>query len=390
MALPQVQIEIAQGRLGRIQPVGEKMALVHTATTVSNTFLLNTPYTLRSVKDADELRLNTSANVNLYQQIKDYYQVLGDGATLLLLGVSKTTTFSALTETTSTLSTLLNNNPGITLLGVSHQEHVSVSPRSAINGLRGNVQAGANLLNGLATRYTTRSRPFHVILGGTSLSSFSDLVSYKAGTYSNISLLISSIHNSPQASVGFTLAYLATLPVQRKLSRVRNGALPIAAAYFTNQTTAEDSYNAYEDLHEKRYLFIRTYAGRTGYYFADDNNLAKVSGDYASVASRRVLNKIIRISQDVFLNEIGQEVAIEADGTLSPAAARYYETLIENAITLQMVSEGALSNVQAQVDERQQVLKNDELRVQLEAQPVGYTNTLRVNVGFALAVSDES
>ena len=390
MALPQVQIEIAQGRLGRIQPVGEQMALVHTATTVSSTFLLNTPYTIRSVKDADTLGLNTSSNTDLYQQIKDYYQVLGDGATLLVLGVSKTTTFSTLAATTSTLSTLLNNNPGITLLGISHQEHTSISPRAAVNGLRGNIQASVALLNGLAERYTNQSRPFHIILGGSNLSSFNDLISYKTGSYSNTSLLISSIRKSTQAAVGFTLAYLATLPVQRKLSRVRNGALPIAAAYFTNQTTTEDSYSTYADLHDKRYLFIRTYAGRTGYYFADDTNLTQVSSDYASLASRRVLNKIIRISQDVFLNEIGQEVAIEADGTLSPAAARYYETLIENAITLQMVSEGALSNIQAQVDERQQVLKNDELRVQLEAQPVGYTNTLRVNVGFALAVNDEA
>ena len=285
---------------------------------------------------------------------------------------------------------LLKDYPAISLISIHHQEHVSNTKLAAYQGLPGNVNRSVALLHGLAQRVRNQGRPIHILLGGSDVDNLDNLADYADGTYHHVSLFISSLRDNNISAVGFCLGYLATLPVQRKLSRVRNGALPISKAQFTNGLSAEDGNAFYESLHNKRYLFLRTYPGRTGYYFTDDLTLSSNSNDYSTIAANRVINKLIRISQALFVNEIGQEVLVEENGSLAPATARYYEELIENAINLQMTAQGELSNVKAFVDENQKVLQTDELSVQLEAQPVGYTNTLKVNIGFALDLDENT
>ena len=97
MTLPKVNIEISQGNLGRTQPVSEKIALIHTATAQGRTFALNKSYVIRSVEDARTLALQT-ANDDFLQQIQDFYNVVGAGTELIILGISKTTTFTTLTS----------------------------------------------------------------------------------------------------------------------------------------------------------------------------------------------------------------------------------------------------------------------------------------------------
>ncbi len=63
---------------------------------------------------------------------------------------------------------------------------------------------------------------------------------------------------------------MASLPVQRKISRVKNGALPISGAYFSNTNDTETHENAWNSIHDKGYIFFRTFVGKSGYFFNDD------------------------------------------------------------------------------------------------------------------------
>ena len=389
MPLPQVNITQAHGQLGRALPFEDRAALLCTSVAVAGKFLLSKTYTIYHVQDAETLGFSTTVNGDFLNHIKDFYRIAPPGTPLVIAGVPKATAFATLFQTDGIADRVLKYAGGkITLFAVSHAQHSGNYVYTHTDGLKGRIQLAPAHAHAFAARAKAISQPLHVLIGGYHMNSASNLRAYGTANYHHVSLLVSSAGpNADLASIGLVLAHLASLPPQRKLSRVRNGALPIAKSTFINGG-ATDKYTAYyDDLHSKRYLFFRTYPGKSGYYVADDCTLASTASDYASIAANRVINKAIRLAYQIFVNEIGEELQVQDNGTLADEAARYYEGLIENAIGLQMVAEGQLNAVSAFVDPTQQVIQNDKLSIQLNLQPVGYASFIEVAVGFSLSAN---
>ena len=391
MALPKVSITVTKGGIGRT-PLAEDgvSAIIHTGEAVAGKLALDRTYQLFSVQDAEALGMGNPSNSEAFEQIKDFYSVAGAGTELFVVLVGEEKTFSDIFGTTSgTVVSLMDASNGrIRLVGVSHLEATAGTVKEEIDGLSGSLTGAVTLAQAVANFYQGKNQPFHVVLSGNGLSNLSALKDYATGSNNRVSLLISGRHlNKKVAALGITLGSLATLPVQRSLGRVKNGPLPIENAVFTNTTAdapelAEKNVSLYGSLHARRYLFIRTYPGKIGYYFADDPSLSALTDDTPSLSDGRVIDKVIRLANNTYTEELGEEVLLEEDGNLSSGHVKYLSEKMGNVINQSMTANGEISGAEVYIDPQQNILTNDTLMAEIRVTKVGYSKSITVRLGF--------
>ena len=388
MALPQVNITITKGALGRVASVNDGIAaLLLTGTKTKSASTSDKLYSkanrVFSIADLTTLGITKDAYADAQKQVQDFYNAAGTGAELWVQLLPKDTSFAEVFNADGIAEKLRLPAAGrINVLGVSHGELSGSTLKAATGGLRGGVQAAVPLAQAFALRQQEQSQPLQVILAGNE-ATLGDLEDYKGGTNTHVSLLIGgSEAGSKVAALGTTLGTLVSLPVQRSLARVKNGALPISEGTFTDGSNVEEKADQYASLHEKRYLFFRTYTGLSGYYIADDSTLAAPSDDLSTIARGRTISKAMRLTYITYAEEIAEEIFVESDGKLAPANVKYLESKLENVLDQNMTNVGEISNVAAYIDPNQNVLSTDKLEVELRIVPVGYTKTISVKIGF--------
>lgn len=394
MALPQVSIKVTKGGIGRTPLIEDGVSgMIHTGEAVAGKLMLNKAYQLFNVKDAEALGITDSVNGDVLTEIEDFYTVAGEGTELFIMLVGSTETFTNIFSTSSAnqRAVLIVNASGgrLRLLGVSHLEVSSGSIKPAVDGLPGNLIGGVTSAQTLAKHYQGKNQPFHVILSGDKLSTLSGLKDFSTASNNRVSMLISGRSlKKKKAALGITLGTLAALPVQRGLGRVKNGPLPITNAVFTNtpssgtQETPERNVSLYTNLHDRRYLFIRHYPGKVGYYFADDPNLSAVTDDTPTISDGRVIDKVIRLANDTYIEELGEEVLLEEDGSLASGQVKYLSEKMENVINQTMTINGEISSTEVYIDPKQNILTNDTLQAEIKIIKVGYSKSITIRLGF--------
>ena len=391
MALPKVSVTVTEGGIGRTPLIEDGVAgIIHTGEAVTGKLDLDKVYQLFSVKDAEALGIGSTKNAALFEQIQDFYTVTKEGTELFIVVVASSKTFADIFSTSAgaAVSVVNASNGRVRLLGVSHLEVQGNSVKAASDGLPGNLTGAVTAAQNLANGYQERNQPFQIILAGNSLSAINGLKDYSSGSNNRVSLLISGRHlNKKVAALGITLGTLAKLPVQRGLGRVKNGPLPIANATFTNTSaaspaTTEENVALYSALHNKRYLFIRTYPGKVGYYFADDPTLSATTDDTSAISDGRVIDKAIRLANNTYTEELGEEVLLEEDGSLSSGQIRYLSEKMENVLNQTMTVNGEISNAEVYIDPEQNILSNDTLTAEIRITKVGYSKSITVRLGF--------
>jgi hypothetical protein len=179
--------------------------------------------------------------------------------------------------------------------------------------------------------------------------------------------------------------------VQRKISRVKDGALTPLTVY-VGERPAELA--DVETIHEKGYITFTTFVGRTGYFIADDSLATRVEDDYRSLTNRRVVDKAYRVAYNTLLDTLNDEVPVASDGTLSPAWCTAVKSRVEQAVVSNMTANGNLGNdpgdtndtgVECTIDYRQQILSASRLAVALRVKPNGYAKYIDVELGFKTA-----
>ena len=234
----------------------------------------------------------------------------------------------------------------------------------------------------------SNKRPMRLIYGykmdGFPVSELPDLSVLGAN---RISVCLLSTKNDGVPAVGFTLGLLANLQVQRNIGRVKNGSLPLDQAYLTNGDTVEKHRDDFDLLHSRAYLFPRSYVGKSGYFFADDPTCAPNSDDYSSIARGRVIDKADRIAYATFVEEILDEVEVSTEGKLDPAQAKYYQSIIQGAIESNMSANEEISGVSVFVDQDQNVLMSDMVKINIRIQPKGYAKYIKISLGYTLSAN---
>ncbi len=384
--LPNIKITLGNGGLKQtVQTRDGVCGLICTGSSVTGTGMVSvgTSYELKSLKGAENIGIDETNNEFAWKRVQDFYKEAKTGATLWIMLVPNTVTLPDMVDITiSTYSDkLLKDAKGaIRILSIAHKLTTFGTP---VNGLEPSVSIAVIKAQELVEAWFTRFRPLHVIVDGCGMTStLSNLKDWKTDNKNRVSILISNNDNSNYSSVGLLLGRLAKIPVQRNPGRVKDGQVEDAQAYFTNQETAEFHEENWNDLHDKGYIFLRSYVNKAGYYFSHGLTLTSETDDYKSIPRGRVIHKIAMLAYEVYVTEILDEIPVTASGTIHPAVVKSWEARLETTITQQMIANGELSGIKVTIDPNQIVLSNGTVNIDVRALPVGYAEYINIQLGF--------
>nr|DAE09997.1 MAG TPA: tail sheath protein [Siphoviridae sp. ctL1i33]DAE12070.1 MAG TPA: tail sheath protein [Siphoviridae sp. ctwIe6] len=376
---------------GQLGTVGESpdglFALVCGAAAVTKKLELGKAYTLHSFDELAALGVTAENNPRLYKHVQDFYTEAEEGTKLVIYPVDKAKTFTELCDKdTGVIKELIMAENG-TLRGI----FVAGDGREATvttNGLDNDLFTALPKAQQLAEWATVSLyAPLFIILEGRG---------YKGGvvkdlhkeTYNRVGVLIGdTVKASEGAAVGLMAGRLATLPVQRNIARVKNGALkPIAM--FLGEKPVEENASAVSDLYDAGYITPRKYVGKAGYFFTDDRLACEQTDDYAHITARRTIDKAYRIAYTALLDLMMDELAVNDDGTLRHGIIMAWQQMMENAVNRAMTAAGELSadengaGCKAYIDPKQNVLSTSKIELVLKVRPFGYARYVDVKLGF--------
>jgi hypothetical protein len=391
MSLPGVKIEILNGSLGSVPSTSDGIAgMILSGIAVTSKIALNEPKQLFSLADAVTLGLDaaydTTNELDVYFQIKQFYDEAGTGSELWIMIVAQTVLMATMVDKTSITNAvkLLNAASGtIRLLGVNR------TPTDAYTavietGLDDDVWDALTNAQALAEEYALKMQPFRAIIAGREWSGVAgSLLDLHTKDTNRVAIALTGQGDGiVNANIGIVLGRLASIPVQRNIGRVKNGALQLTDAYLTDGNPIEDSINALESIHNKGYIIFRRFEGKSGYYFNDDPTAAPLTDDYASIARGRVIDKAMLLAYITYVEEVNDDVEINTDGTLPAGYVKSLQAKIENVINTTMTAESEISSVLCVINPLQNILATNKLIISISIIPKGYTKTIEIELGF--------
>lgn len=386
--LPKIKIQFINGQLGTVGESPDGLfALVCGAAVVTKKLELGKAYTVHSFDELATLGVTAENNPRLYKHVQDFYTEAEEGTKLVIYPVDKAKTFTELCDKdTGVIKELIMAENGalrgIFVAGDGREATVTT------NGLDNDLFTALSKAQQLAEWATVSLyAPLFIILEGRG---------YKGGvvkdlhkeTYNRVGVLIGdTVKASEGAAVGLMAGRLATLPVQRNIARVKNGALK-SVAMFIGEKPVEENASAVSDLYDAGYITPRKYVGKAGYFFTDDRLACEQTDDYAHITARRTIDKAYRIAYTALLELMMDELAVNDDGTLRHGIIMAWQQMMENAVNRAMTAAGELSadengaGCKAYIDPKQNVLSTSKIELVLKVRPFGYARYVDVKLGF--------
>jgi len=385
--LPYIKFNISTNGLGQSQADIQKTpGLLITGVTVTgdNDIVAGEAYQIFSLQEARDLGIEAvGENKFAYKHIKAFYDYAGENAELWFM-LTTTTMKGALHNDNeqSFAEKFISDAAGkIRVLGVAKKAAEGAVTLSG--ALDKDVIDAVEKAQKLADLFAEKYSPFRVVLSGNAFTgNLEELQDYATSNYNRVSILLSNTDGEKDASIGLALGRLASTPVQRNIGRVRDGAVEDNAAYFTSTDKVESKSSQWSAIHEKGYIFLQNYAGRSGFYFSDDVTLTKPTDDFKSLANGFVMDKAVLIAYDALLEFLKDEVPVNADGTIHPSIIKSWQSAVDTQIRSLMVEPGNLSDVSVNVNPNQNVVSTGKVEVQVALLPVGYAKYITVNIGF--------
>ncbi|MCW3467636.1 DUF2586 family protein [Chitinophaga nivalis] len=380
MGLPKVAITLGNGNLGRSVATADGVAGLLLTGIATDALPLFAPKVIFSLEEAVALGITaTTTNVAAYRHIKEFYDLAGNGAELHLMLVNDSFTLTQMADVTNEdgAKKLLDAAQGrVRLLGLTRQSPTTDSQ----DGIDKDSLAAVLKAQQLALAYAAQYKPVRILVEGKSVltESIATVKDLRTLNANHVGVVIGSTTNDGSAAVGLVLGRAAAIPVQRNLGRVKDGALPVLQAYI-NTRKAEEITSG-DLLHDKGYIFFRSFAGRSGYFLNDDPMCAPVTDDYSQLSLGRVIDKATIICYQTYLEELNDEISVDENGNLSIPVIKYLQNKIETAVNLGMADE--ISAFHAFIDAAQNVISTGKLTVKASIVPMGYTKKIDVLLGF--------
>lgn len=398
--LPRVRINYANGTLGQVAAMADgclgMMALGAKEVTGDDKFKLGKAYTLRKLADLEALGVTSENNPNLYRNVKEFYAEAGDGTELWLTGYAESETFANAFDKDNAAGAvaLLKASNGKIRGLVAFKTPAEAYELTTTEGLDADVFAAlpkAQQLGDWATD-TLRAPIFSLVEGYGYAGDPAALKDLTETEYNRAGVVLGdTAASSKNAAMGVVAGRIAASAVQRKISRVRDGALRPLTFY----VGAEPAELAdLETINDKGYITFRTFVGKAGYFITDDNLATTPEDDYRALTNRRVIDKAYRIAYAQLVEWLNDEVPVSKSGTLVPAWCSTVEADVEQAIETQMTAQGNLGNdpsdssdtgVECKIDYDQNILATSQVKIGLRVKPNGYAKYIDVELGFKTA-----
>jgi len=329
----------------------------------------------------------TGTNAFAFKQISDFYDGAGKGAELWFMLVPQAVTMEEMADKDQPyVSKLLADAKGnVRIWAISKKSQVA---DTIANGMDADVDLATIKAQALCVDFSNRYKYVRGIISGNKFQgAIADLKDYSTTNLNKVAILMSNNDGGKEASIGMLLGRLASIPVQRKISRVKDGAIEPLNAYFTDGSPVENYDAAWDAIDNKNYIFLRSFANKSGYYLTSDKTLTVAQDDFNSLARGLVMDKVCLLSYAVLSEELSDEIPVTANGTIHPAIIKSWQAAVDSEIKTNMTDNGELSGFSAFIDENQAVLTADNLNIELSPVPVGYSDSITVNIGFTTTIA---
>lgn len=400
--LPGVDIQFQNGNVGSFQDLPDGLGgFIINAQAVGSTFVLETPYLVKSFADVKALGITDSvANHILYKTMLEFYTEAGDGVPVWLMGVARTVVMDALLTPgvggkTKVDKIVDNANGALNWVAIVYNPS-SYTP-TIVTGLDGKVWETKTLAQPFAENYTsTKKAPFFFVLDGYAFTGDeSALPDLGTDSSNRVAIVLGDTETrtggttSMGTAVGLVMGRLAKSSVQRNPGAVEDGKLPVDAVYLLDTDVKMADV---ETLHDKRYITFRTITGKAGYFITDAPLSTAASDDYNDIPHRRVIDKAFRLAYVSLVDKVNTDIDVLANGTISPIYAKTLEGRVISAIYNQMTLNGELSRdindpkdkgVICQIDLTHNVAQSNTVKIaNLQVRSKAYSKYINVSLGF--------
>lgn len=410
---------------------GEGQSATLVANTASETFANGNVVELNSMKDVKAAGIDENVMYGLvYHHLNNFFTLAGNNQRLFLMFMDSTNdaNFTAIEKIQ------LAANGIIYQIGLWTTQPFAQKSGSDItiidNGILSKLQAQAEVLGGKidVINYEGFS-PVNILLNApvcddavvdiTKLPDIATLdlpkVSVLLGQPSN-----DAVHtiqenlggNAVVGNIGAALACLAVAPAEvsigwvdgfnlaQVMTQAELGFGNLTRDNSTKKFTSAVAFNNIKtlgytsrnnNLHRKGYIFLTDYAGiENGVFFSCDQTLS--TGDYRTISRGRVMHKSRRVVRLALLPYVNATWELDAaTGQLSASDVTLLQNLVINALDVNMVEPGTtkpqISGRECIIDPTQNILTNDELKIDYNMVPVGCTSAIYVTEGFTTSVS---
>ena len=386
-----VNITLANGQLGATLQTNDGITgMILTGVSETGGYTAGIPKLVTSLADVATAGITQVNNLFAYKQIKEFYDQAGSGSQLYLMLVPSTMTVAQMADKTNAngAKKLLDFAAGrIKVLGLLTDDAAITTGGGTVtvtNGLNASVYTAATNALALANDYFAAQQPFRAIIGGTSYSGVAaNLTTVNSGSTNNrVAVLVGDTVSGLSACMGLLLGVVSSIPVQRKISRVRSGALTNIAAYVGSATIESAGPGMLSVIAGKGFITFTTYPNVSGYFFSGDPMCAATTDDYSMLARGRVVDKAHVLAYTTFVQEVDDEVPVNTDGTLDAGFCKWLSQQIVNQVNNTMTANKEISAVSCFIDPAQNILSTNELKVVLKITPVGYATEIEISLGF--------
>jgi hypothetical protein len=426
--LPKVTIDKKNGALGGVVPANDGEALL-VAGFINPLTAIPSQYAAFKVASYDEFLTYLSGYVGypggdvsddtetltmLAYQVQRYFEA-SNNVPLHIVLVQRASNYDTLLTVANTgyvsiKNYLVSQNGAIKLVGfVQNPNYVE----TFANGIASDLIQGIVKAQAFADAEFAEGRPIDIMLEGRGIAlNSSTLTDLRLQNAPNVSVVawqnktkaadfwtfVSASASAnyktdvrKYAEVGYTLGWLAKLPIMRNIGRVLNGAINltqgIADSSGSYTETSQLGKATIDSATDKGYIFPCLHPTLTGYYFNDEPTCTSATNDFKYISRSRTINKAARITRRVYTERLKDEVYVDPDtGKLSALSIKSFEGTVEQAINLEMVRLGECTSVIAFVDPEQDVLTTSEIIVDVRIIPVGQSRFIGVKVGFAKVI----
>lgn len=404
--LPRVKIDFDNGALATVvpSPDGTFGLVAHADQVTINavvTFELGKAYVLKGTKDIAKLGIVPSVgNYRLHKTLTEFYAEAGEGTELWLMGMAKATKVSdwfKKVDGVAPIEKLLDAAKGkLRAIFTSFTAPAEFVP-VIVGGLADDVLVAAANAQALSVDYTGRKyAPFFTVLEAIGFDGdVATLTDLNQSDFNRVALMIGD--TEPKTAIGYTnfgaatgilAGRLAKNQVHVNIARVRDGATANLTAYVLDQ--AAELFDV-ESLHDKGFISFRFHQGKAGYFFTDDPQATSFEDDYKQLTHRRTIDKAFRLSYQVLVNYLLEDLPILNDGTISQPFLKAIESDVENTIANDMTASGELSSdvnnkddkgVICFIDPNQNIVSDSTLSIVVRVRPHGYARFIDVLLGF--------
>jgi hypothetical protein len=203
-----------------------------------------------------------------------------------------------------------------------------------------------------------------------------------------------SCYNNPagglpayRRNLGWALAVRRTqIPLQRRAGRVKDG--PLANIAVNPASDASDGFIYHNErttpgLNAARIASAMTWPKNTGFFQCQEPLLSANGSQFVEIAIGNVLDAACDIGYAAGLEEVSDDLTVQANGTLDPVDLNVFQGGLQNALNQGMIQTPLVSGVTATVSPTANVASTGVIPVTIAVNPKAYVNSIAETISLS-------